>query len=350
MENAEIYEMSILQSVRGRADNGYDLPGNPGGGMTGCTGYLQPNPLPEQIHTEEEILDLGWGHFDLIVATSNRDYVRRALHTLNNKGYWNRDRISERLVICDGEDTNWIDRDFLNTWKPRALFKREMTRDHSIPTYWSEYNLPVMPLQFGTFLRSLPKIDDEFKDRDFYVSLGRTNPIRDKFISCALDAVYEKQICHPDNAWIATNDNSPLVTEHRYGKELHNLSSWTDYMVRQGRSKIGASLLGFGRDCLHSWELFSFATLVLYQDTGLHIPHPFIDGRHCRYIREDEFPVLHHILQQFLEEDEWRMAVAKAGRDWCHLHHSTRARAEYLTEVAMKIIGGGKIDPEAHGL
>ena len=346
MDDVEVYEMPILQSVRGRSDCGYDLPGNPGGGMTGCTGYLQPAPLPEQTHTEEEILTLGERHFDLIVAVSQRDYVRRALNTLTT----NRWKISSKLVVADGEDSEYIDREFLRKWEPKILFKREMTRNYSIPSYWSSYERPVMPLQFGAFLRSIPSINDEEKILDFFVSLGRTNPIRDKFLAACLDAVYGHKVCPPDMAWIATNDNSPLCTEHRYGKHLYNLTNWNDYMVLQGGAKIGASVIGFGRDCLHAWELFSQATLALYQDPGLHIPHPFKDGIHCYQIFPDGFSVLDKIIRPMIEHYDEYVHIARAGKAHCRKYHSTRARAEYLVDISMKVLGGEKIDLSKYGL
>lgn len=345
MSGVEVYEMPILQSVRGKIDEGYDLPDGKRG-MTGCTGYLQPNPLPEQPHTIEEVFDLGADHFDLVVALSTRDYVRRSLQTLIANG-WD---ISNKLVVCDGEDGPFIDREFLRQWKPQILFKREMTRDYSIPAYWSAYDLPVMPLQFGAFTRSLPKTDDLDKKYDISCSLGRTNPIRDKLLIALLETVYDKQVCASGRAWLATNSDSPLVTEHKYGLHLHDLLPWTEYMALQGQSKIGVSVVGFGRDCLHSWELFSQRTLALYQDTGLHIPHQFINGKHCSYITEGDFPKLHTIIKYYLENEGQRNFIARAGRDHCRKYHSTSARAKYMIDIAIKIIGGEKIRLEDYDL
>lgn len=343
----EVYELPIWQSVRGRVDEGYDLPDGKRG-MTGCTGYLSPNPLPEQTHTVEEIYDLGIGHFDLIVALSTRDYVRRSLRKLSQD--LPGDDLWSKLIVCDGEDGSYVDRELLHDYNPRVFFKRELSREYALASYGSAYGRPTYPLQFGAFLRSLPDIDDEYKSRDLFVSLGRTNPIRDRFLAACLDAIYEKEVCHPDSAWLATNSNSPLFLEHKYGSELHDLTEWTDYMKRQAWSKIGASLVGFGRDCLHSWELFSFATLALYQDTGLHIPHPFVDGKHCQYITEADFPNLAKIIAMNLYQEEERVRIARAGRDWCRLHHSTQARATYMVDIAMKVIGGEKIRLEEYGL
>lgn len=350
MENVEVYEMPILQSVRGRIDEGYDLPDGTRG-MTGCTGYLQPNPLPEQNHTEEEISDLGWNNFDLIVATSGREYVRRTLHTLNNKFWWNYNRISERLVICDGEDSSYVDRDFLSRWRPRVFFKRELERKYSFPAYESAYGVPTFPLQFGSFTRSLPEIDDTQKDYDIFVSLGRTNPIRDKAIIVLLEAVYDKQVCASGRAWIATNSNSPIVEGHKYGLHLHDLLPWNEYMEKQGKSKIGISLIGFGNDCLHSWELFSQKTCVLYQNTGLHIPYPFRNLEHCIYFDEKDLSNLpSQIKHALLNWDIYHSKIAQAGKEHCHKYHSTKARAKYLIDISMKILGREKVRLDEFGL
>ena len=121
-------------------------------------------------------------------------------------------------------------------------------------------------------------------------------------------------------------------------------------MTLQGGAKIGASIVGFGRDCLHAWELFSQSTYALYQDTGLHVPYPFKDGVHCRYITEDDFPKLAEIIATTLRQDDDRIAVARAGKEHCHKYHSTKARATYLVDVSMKILGGEKLNWEEYGL
>ena len=341
MEDVEVYEMPILNSVRGGIDKDYILPDGTRG-YTGTTGYLQPHPLPPQLHTEEEVLDTI-RDFDFIIMLSGREYARRALDDICVAK-----NLSARtlpLIICDGEDSDSIPRNLLDQYMPKVFFKRELLRQHSLSFYEQYTGMPVYPLPFAAFTRSMPEVDDSQKAYDIFLSLGRTYPARDILIGKFLDTVVDQMLIH----WIGTNHNSPLFQTHPHGNLLHDLLQWPDYMRRQAQAKITASMRGFGRDALHCWEAFSFATCVLYCDPMIWIPHPFIDRQHCVYFNESCEDVPEKI-RWLLAEESYRQDLAAAGKRHCRAFHTTQARAAYLLEIAAKILGGEKIDPEEFGL
>lgn len=341
----DIYEYPIKTSVHGGCDSGYDLPGQPKSGNTGCGSYLLPNPCPGPFHTEKEVEDI-FPNFDLIVM-GVRDYSRRSIKYLCELKLVNYDTLP--LLLVDEEDAENIDRYFIDSFSPKVFFKRELLRTNSIEDYTKHLQRPVFPLPFSAFLRGLPDIDDSQKDYDVFLSLGRTWEKRDDLIRTFLSAVHDHHVCSPDRAWIATNGNSPLFHE-KHGEHLRELAPWLMYMEKQGKSKITAAMRGWGRDTMHQFEAFSYATFVLYFDPGVHMPHPFKNKIHCRYVREDEWPVIHHIIDNFLEHDEWRNAVAKAGRDHCRTYHSNKARASYMVDISTRILGGEKVDPTEFGI
>ncbi|MDP3793860.1 MAG: glycosyltransferase [Candidatus Uhrbacteria bacterium] len=347
LSGIDVYEYPHLQSLRGGSDIGYDLPGNPGGGNTGCPSYLSPAPLPAPLHSKEEIFDI-FPNFDLVVM-GIRDYSRRSIAELcRAKGVGTNE---VPLVIYDADDADFIDRDLINRYTPFVFFKRELTNQYSLAAYTGGYGVPIFPLPFSAFTRSFPKPEgpDREKRFDIFLSLGRTWPSRDVLLGTFLDAVGRDRICSPGRAWIATNGNSPMKQEHPYGYLLRDLLPWSEYMMAQSQSRITASIRGFGRDALHAWEAFLSGPLVLYCPPGLHIPHPFKNWTHCIHFNEDcgEIPSL---LRRLLEEPALREAVATQGQQHCLDHHSTVARADYLISICSKLRTGEKFDMEEFGL
>lgn len=339
--NVEVYEMPILNSVRGGVDKNYRLPDGTLG-FTGTNSYLQPNPLPPQLHTREEILDTI-NDFDFVIMLSGREHARRALDDILVAK-----NLSARtlpLILCDGEDSHWLPIDLVRNYFPQILFKRELLRENSLDEYRKYCGIPVYPLPFASFTRSLPDVDDSQKLYDIFLSLGRTYPARDVLIGKFLDTAIEQNLTH----WIGTNSNSPLFQAHPHGHLLHDLLPWQEYMSRQAQSQITASIRGFGRDALHAFEAFSFATCVLYCDPEIYIPHPFVDRQHCIYFDENCEDIPRKI-QWLVNDDPYRRYIAAGGKRHCREFHSTKARSEYLISIASKMCAGEKIYPEEYGL
>ena len=122
-------------------------------------------------------------------------------------------------------------------------------------------------------------------------------------------------------------------------------------MTRQARSKITASMRGFGRDALHLWEAFSAEVLVLYCPPGIVIPYPPQMGVHCVEINEDCSGVP-GLLDYYLapEHEEERKTIARAGKEWLYKFHTNQASCRYLLDITTRVLGGQKIDREEFGL
>ena len=126
---------------------------------------------------------------------------------------------------------------------------------------------------------------------------------------------------------------------------------YNEYITKQARAKISASMRGFGRDTLNFWEKMSFETLCLWCDPEIVIPYPPIPNKHVVEF-EESCDDVGRLIRYYLHpghEDE-RKTIAKAGKEWLHAHHITERRASYLLSISLKIINGEKIILEGFGL
>jgi hypothetical protein len=345
----DIYEMPILQHVRGGVDEGYPLPdGNRG--FTGPPGHLLPNVLPNQPHAKEEVFDgVKRKEFDLIIMLSHREHARFALEEIiQNTGVPSN---ALPLLSCDGEDGDLIDWDLLRQLNIKLHFKRELLRPGIQGRRWSiedytENTIPVWPLPFSAFVRNYPEdLDDSIKNIDFFMILGWTHPSRDTLVAHCLEYCVENQLSH----YIATNHTSPLLAEktrHIYADQIkQNWFGWQEYIERQAHARMTAVIRGWGRDSLHVWEAFSFATATLYVDPGLYLPYPFIDEQHCLHIAPD-FSNVKSQLFRFHSDPDLTRHIALAGKGHCHEHHTNKKRVEYMIDVAHRYLYGKPATPE----
>ena len=329
---ADVYETPYVKHLHGGIDKDYLL-ADGSLGLTGVPGFMS-NSLPPNEKSEEEILEAA-KDADFIVAHSTRKYALESLdriisHLGRNPG---------NIVIVDGEDSDFINRQIIEKFRPLVLFKREMLRHHSLKFYADFCGVPTYPLPFGSFIRSLPNVDDQEKKWDFCLSLGYTHPCRLTLLKACLQA-------NIPNSYIAGDGNNPLRQQYPH---LREMLSWPEYMKMHAQAKVTASIRGFGRDTLNFWEKASWATALLYCPPNIYIPHPFIDRQHCIYFTEDCADVPEKI-RWLLAEESYRQDIAAAGKRHCREFHTTKARAAYLLAIAAKILGGEKIDPEEFGL
>ena len=337
----DISEVPRLAHVRGGTDQGYDLPGEPGKGLTGTPEYMS-NPLPESRHSPEDILDNA-KNYDLIVLLSYRDYALRAFQWFIEKtGLSSKDL---PLVVLDGEDHSQINRHIIERTKTRLYFKREMLKEDREPGYDQHLGCEVWPLPFSAFTRSYPNdIDDQQKEYDLFLSLGMTHPSRIALTKGFLEFAVDNGLRH----YIAMDTDAPMRS-HPYYSHMQGRLDWFGYLRKQAQAKIGASVRGYGRDALHFWELMSFETACLYAEPGIWIPYPPQDGIHCLFIKEDCSDVKKNI-EVLLVNDLLRIFMARKGKEWLYQHHTNFQRVKYLIEIAMKVLGGEKIQKEEYGL
>jgi hypothetical protein len=330
-----IYELPYVKHLHGQTDDWYTL----ADGKRGCSGppgFIADNPLPPNEKDEEEILE-AVKTADLIICHSTRRYVIEALEKIIAR----LGKVPNNLVICNGEDSDYIPSDLLTRYKPAVYFHREMYAEHSLKEYSDYCPVPIFPLQFGAPTRNMPQVDDTKKIWDFVLTLGNTHPGRLHLLEACLKA-------NIPNSYIGGNGDNPLRAQY---PQMRDMLGWKDYMIMVAMSKATANYPGYGRDTLNFWERAMWETFMLYVPPKLHIPFPFKDKIHCRYIKEDEFPLLGDILWTFLvSHEDWRINIAKAGKEWCHKHHSTKARATYLVNIATRLLGGEKIEYAEFGL
>lgn len=339
----DIYELPVIGHIRGRADDNYFL-SDGSKGFTGTPGHLQLNPLPEYAHTGEELWDT-YKEFDLVIMTSYRRYSVDALYKV-------KERIGEfpkNLVIVDGEDHSFIQQEMIREWKPLAYFKRELLKEtYGFHVFFrSVEGTPVFPCPFSAFVRSYPEANDQEKIYDLFLALGMTWPARQTLLARFMETAAEIEA----EALICVNSDNPLKTDHPLGKYFHDMLDYQEYIVKQARSKISASMRGFGRDTLNFWEKMSFETLCLWCDPGIVIPYPPISNKHVVEFTEDctDIPRLIRYYLDPIHQEE-RLQIVRAGKDWLHAHHTTQKRAEWLLSISQKIISGEKIIPEEFGL
>lgn len=337
--NYDIFELPVIGHIRGRADDNYIL-ADGSKGYTGVPGHLQLNQLPDYAHTEEELWDT-YKDFDLVVMTSYRRYSVAALYKIKEK----MGKFPENLVLVDGEDHSVIERGMIMEWKPIVYFKRELLKEtHNFRILSrSVEGTPVFPCPFAAFVRSYPEVNDQEKDLDLFLALGMTYDARQTLLARFLETAEEIEA----EALICANNDNPLRESHSLGKYLHQMLGYQEYLTKQARSKISASMRGFGRDTLNFWEKMSFETLCLWCDPGIVIPYPPIPNKHVVEFTEDCSDI-QRLIKYYLDpiHEEERLQISRAGKKWLHANHTAERRAAYLLDISRKIIGGEQIIPE----
>lgn len=330
----DVYEIPYIKHLHGFADDDYTL--NDGSrGFTGPPGFISDNPLPSNQKSEEEVLD-ATKDADLIICHSTRRYALEALDKIVAR----LGKVPNNLVMADGEDSPHISQELIDKYHPIVFMKRELYSENPIEKYSRHYGVPVWPLQFGSPVRSMPKgIDDTEKEWDFVLTMGNTHPLR----LCLLEVCLRANI---PNSYIGGDHNNPLRGKY---PQMKNMLGWQEYMTTIAHAKITANCRGYGRDTLNFFERYCWNTAMLYCPPKLHMPHSPKDGEHCLYFDEscEKIPDL---FSRLLNDDDCRKQIAKAGKAHCFRYHTTQKRFEYLTEIAMKIIGGEKIELEKYGL
>lgn len=336
----EIYELPYCRHYHGDVDQGYTL-WDGKSGFTAPPGYMT-NPLPDNEHSEEEILDLA-PTFDLFVMHSTRPYAVAAIDKISQR----LGKVPSNLVICDGEDSEWINVPLVEKYRPLVFFKRELVRGKLPIGYVPRLQCNLIPLPFGAFPRSYPdNIDDTNKIYDIFVSLGNTHESRLPLLRTCIDYGRTHGLCY----YVGSDPNSPLRNEPEYAPYLEGMQGWLTYMRMQAQSKIAVVRRGHGRDTLHAWEAFSFATAVCYEDPGVYIPYPFENEKHCLYYFREDCVDLEFLFDRLLQDPELAQSLAAAGKAHCRQYHTAQARAEYLLEITRRVMEYEELRLDEFGL
>lgn len=340
-DDVDIYEEFPVSHARGGVDEGYDLPNSETKGYTSTPNYFS-NPIPPNPHTREEILDNA-KNFDFIFLLNTRDYSMRGLRWFLEKTGLNPKDLP--LFVADGEDHDHIDTNLIKQFGIRCFFKRELVQGHMPVGHVPSLDCHLMPLPFAAFTRSYPEIDDTEKTSDIFLSLGSTHPIRTVVLAKVMEYAMTKDLRH----WIGTDSNAE-VRNLPYGHQFHQMLGWHEYITKQAQSEVTVVIRGHGRDTLHAWEAFSFATAVAYVDPGIYMPYPLENGIHCLSYYRDDCVDLEFQLDRLFNEPELRRSIAQAGKAHCRKYHTTKARVAYMLDVARKIQDGQPIELEEYGI
>ena len=326
-----IDELPIIKHIHGEVDTVY-IPAYGKIGQCCPPGMLIRNPPPYPLYTEDDILNESI-EYDLIVMTSMRHFSRKALSDFcKKKGKQPKDL---PLVVCDGEDTEWVDVPYLEEVQPKVFFKRELYKNNFYQKIGKD--IPVWPLQFSAHIASLPP-DIEYhelnKRLDLYLNMGLTHERR-----IALTQAFIEATCtYSFRSWINLEPQHPSIQWDNAGRD-----TWDGYMRNLAASKISATVRGYGGDTLHYWENFSVNTLTFVDDPGLVIPYPFTEHKHYIPI-EYPYSNVARMLQAWLAL--WKnypneiVRIAEAARAHCRKYHSTEKRAKYLIDVALGYLSG----------
>ena len=115
-------------------------------------------------------------------------------------------------------------------------------------------------------------------------------------------------------------------------------SSWDTakdgYYKILSRSKISISCKGAGFDTGRFWEILANKCLLFSPPLMNRMPHPFKEFKH--FIPYNNLNELKKWLYYYVEHDQEREEIARAGHEHLVKYHTSRARAEYLLETVNK--------------
>jgi hypothetical protein len=264
-------------------------------GETGPFDWMEAQPAREW--TREEVVS-RMAEFSLIILASPRRYNTAALEDLI--GAVGRDRMPP-IVLVDGEDYTDIRTDLVDRFRPNVYFKREL-----LPNSYSGCRL-----------------------EPFALASPLLNPVKE--VEKDIDVLFLG-----GNTWAARGEACAALA-NAFGKRFVGGVSGhiphSEYMTMLARAKIAVSVRGFGYDTLRVWEIPSCpGTLLVADRLPILRPAPLIDRKHALYFTSPEELV--EVVRSALEDEPWRARIARAGNDHWREHHTARARARLLLDIA----------------
>jgi len=306
-ENVVIYPPKL--SYLGLTDKYYTLDdGKRGNTVPGE--YIKSRNLP--IITAEEICD-DINSFDIVILSSPRTYAVRALKFFKKYVGFNP---KTKLVFTDHEDSLSVRDDVIEMFKPDIIFKRELTRRVE----------GIYPLPFSS---CVPYLGRDFNDQDkklnIFGSFGYTSGLRRDVVQF-LSSEYGQEGNYIALDCPKDNESGLYPSKIPYFHYLENIA----------QSKIALSIRGHGIDTVRFWEVPSFETLMIADNTPLVIPNNFEDEKHCIYF--DDLKDLKEKIDYYLEHDDERIEIAKAGKRHLENFHNNKKRAEYFIDIVKKYL------------
>jgi len=301
-------------------DKDYILPGG-NRGYTSLPAQFSPLDLVEN-DIDEILHGMQSGDFDFIVMASPREYVIKSMEVIREKF----GKIPLPVVFCDFEDYSSLRWDIVQRYDPICYFKRELVDTDENRKLCRQYS--IYPLPFSAITDNLAEdVPYEEKDIDIFFAAGLTHEIRERIV-LLLDELRREESIN----FVGGIDPPPKGRE-----DLHFRESYENYCKLMGRAKINITARGFGYDTVRRFEVMCYSGLVLADTLPLQTPFPFTDGENIVYY-DNDLNNLKALIRYYLENEEERRRIGKAGKEHCFKFHSTFARAKYFLEVVKKCL------------
>lgn len=316
-----IFVYPFVNHYAGGVDKDYILDdGNKG--YTAPPGYASHHENPNMSFDElAGMID----EFDIVYLSSARTYAVKALKQFKQRFGNN----LPPLVFSEGEDYQSLCtvENIKRAFKADVCFKRELLQT-DLDARKDLY--PLYPLPFSAITDNLVP-DNPDKDIDVFALFGNTYSIREDIVKLINSSdLHEKYKIH---VGIDHFSNEPEKTTWQDPNRFNMppLLQYKPYHEIMARAKINIIARGFGYDSLRRFEAPCYSGLVMSDNIPIVTPYPFKDGEHIVYFK-NSLAGLVQMIEQFLNSDQDRMRIGKAGKEHCMKYHTTEARARYFLD------------------
>lgn len=260
--------------------------------------------------------------FDLvIIASPKNETIDLVEHLFSNI---NRNAI-QRLVLTDGEDYSQVRWDLVERFAPSAYFKVSTTAN-PWPQFLEEkkrieHTVRLIPFAMATTIIEPPPlptkdVDISILGGNHFYGVRREGVVEDRPIQ---KPIYEQRL----------RDEFP-------GRHLitGNLP-YDEFVDVLARSRIYVGLGGHGIEPLRTYQAMSCKDTMLVRWDCRHIaPVSLTHNLYCAtFTTIDEMVSL---VRHYLDHDEERLNIARAGNELLRAHYTPRARARHLITEAMR--------------
>ncbi len=312
-DNLVVYP--YVNHFSGSVDQGYILDDGKRG-YTEAPGYVSKHETP--LRSFEDLAQ-NIHSFDIIYLCSGRTYAVQALDQFI--AICGRGNLPP-IIFSEGEDyQSFITiRHIKNKYHPAVCFKREYIQDE-INRNGGDLH-PIYPLPFCAVTDNMPP-DNENKDIDVFGIFGSTFPIREHIVRLLNTS--------PDlsgyNVYVGINNFSNPIPNNK------SMLPYQDYLKLMARAKINVVARGWGNDSVRRFEAMCYSGLVMSDNLPTMTPEPFVDKQHIVYYNNDLSGLIEQI-KHYLNNNEDRKRIGKAGREHCMVHHTTQARVQqFLSRI-----------------
>lgn len=304
-------------------------------------GYPNTRELPYLVtvgehpeFTEDNIIDaIKAGSFDFIVLTSSNRICTMALARIRDR-MGGIDKLPPIVYIDNGErdefNAHWY-----HVFKPKICFKLILTPE-VYNEHMNKYGLELHCLPQSSCLagKEIKVLLDKYHRMLYNVGVSDDTTFNDydKVVDVyyAMGGTYDKRV---DLEKQLKNYGSNKPNRVVVGSP----AMYYRYMNLIAHSKITVSMRGSGRDSSRYWDIPTWNTLMLCDGTMncMH-PYPFEDRKTAVFYDENRLDEIPALLEYYLDHDEERRQIARAGKEHLHKYHTNKARAEYFLEIVKR--------------